>query len=121
DVVIEHPNKRLKEQLALELPAVLAWMVRGYRDWHENGLAEPAPVLTATAAYRASSDALGRFLDESVIESQLAAVRARELFGVWSAWCHGNGEQPGSEVTFAEAMATRGFKKVKRSGVMHYL
>lgn len=121
DVVIEAPNKRLKEQLALQLPAVLAWMVRGYGDWRENGLAEPASVLSATAAYRASSDALGRFLDESVIESQFAAAKARELFGAWSAWCHTNGEQPGSEVTFAEAMAGRGYEKRKRSGVMHYL
>ncbi len=29
DVVVANPNKRLKEQLAVELPAVLAWLVAG--------------------------------------------------------------------------------------------
>ncbi len=47
DVVVGNPNKRLKEQLAAELPAVLAWMIGGYREWHHHGLDEPQVVVNA--------------------------------------------------------------------------
>ncbi len=50
DVVVANPNKRLKEQLAVELPAVLAWLVAGYREWHHHGLDEPEVVVNATDA-----------------------------------------------------------------------
>ncbi len=120
DVVVPKPNPRLKDQLALELPGVLAWMVRGYRDWQQTGLAEPHAVTTATDAYRASSDALGRFIDERCLESQFAVVKARELFGAWQAWCHANGEDGGTEKAFAEAMTIRGYRKNKSHGVMTY-
>ncbi len=120
DVVVPNPNKRLKEQLAVELPAVLAWLVAGHRDWHLNGLDEPEVVVNATDAYRASSDALGRFVDERCLTSTRASVKARELFGAWQAWCHVNGEDAGTEKAFAEAMALRGYEKAKSNGTMTY-
>ncbi len=121
DVVVANPDKRLRQQLELELPGILRWLVDGYRDWNDNGLDEPASVTAATEAYRATSDALGRFLDECVHQTPFGTVKARELFGLWSSWCHENGETPGSEVTFAEAMSQRGLKKTKRNGVQTYI
>jgi putative DNA primase/helicase len=121
DVKVANPDTGLKERLALELPAVLAWVVAGHRDWHAHGLGEPAQVLEATAQYQAASDALGRFIDERCLLSGHATVKARQLFGAWSAWCHTNGEDPGTEVQFAGAMGDRGFSKTKRNGTMTYL
>lgn len=121
DVVIADPDPGLPERLRAELPAALAWAVRGYRQYDLNGLAAPATVTERTAEYRVASDVLARFLEERTTAGQYAHVRARELFGAWSAWCHTNGEQPGSEVTFAEALGRRGFEKVKRAGYMTYV
>ncbi len=119
DVVVAQPNKRLKEQLAVELPAVLAWLVTGYQEWHEHGLDEPPIVTTATDAYRSSSDVLGRFLEERCILSPAARVKARELFGSWSSWCHLNGEDPDTEVAFAESLSSRGFEKKRSNGAVY--
>ncbi len=119
DVVVANPNKRLKEQLAVELPAVLAWLVAGYRDWHDNGLDEPAVVVSATDAYRSSSDVLGRFLEERCILSPAARVKARELFGSWSSWCHLNGEEVSTEKAFAESLLNRGFEKKRSNGAVY--
>ncbi|MCU1591675.1 MAG: phage/plasmid primase family C-domain protein [Frankiales bacterium] len=121
DVKVASPDTGLPERLALELPAVLTWIVQGHRDWHAHGLGEPQQVLDATANYQAASDALGRFLDERCLVSAHAACRARPLFGAWSAWCHSAGEDPGNEVGFATALAGRGFEKSKRGGYMTYL
>lgn len=115
DVVVEKVDTRLPERLALELPAVLAWVYAGYQAYTVDGLSEPAAITERTAAYRAASDALGRFLEDRTIISGHAAVKARDLFSAWSAWCAQNGEQPGSEVTFAESMANRGFEKKNRN------
>lgn len=51
DVVIppQERDEELGDKLALELSAVLGWMVRGYNDWHEHGLADPEQVTSATA------------------------------------------------------------------------
>ena len=121
DVTIAEPDSGLPQRLALELPAVLAWIVRGHADWHAHGLGEPAAVLSATDAYKAYSDAFGRFLDERTITSTYATAKARELFGAWSAWCHSNGEEAGTEKVIAGALAARGIAKVKRNGTMTYL
>lgn len=121
DVTVAEPDSTLPQRLALELPAVLAWVVRGHADWHSNGLAEPQAVTAATDSYKADSDALGRFLEESTATSQFAHVKARELFSTWSAWCHSNGEDAGTEKAVATQLAARGFEKVKRNGTMTYL
>lgn len=118
DVTVAQPDSTLPQRLALELPAVLAWAVQGHADWHSNGLSEPAAVKAATDSYKASSDGLGRFLDERCHLSHAAHVQSSALFGAWSSWCHNNGEDAGSSVTFAEAMTGRGFEKKKRGSML---
>jgi putative DNA primase/helicase len=115
DVVIDTPDVNLPERLDVERSAVLAWALGGYHDYAAHDLDPPRAVLDRTNAYRLSSDALGRYLDEHTIESQFGYVRARELYSDWAAWCHQTGEEPGTEVSFAEAMTRRGYEKKPRS------
>ena len=121
DVVVADPDTALPDRLSLELPAVLSWLVKGYQEYQQKGLAPPVAVSERTKEYLDSSDTLGRFLDERTLASTHAHVKARELFSAWSGWCQTNGEVPGSEVIFAAAMTRRGFEKAKRVGVMTYL
>lgn len=113
DVVIPaaERDEELPARLAAELPAVLAWLVAGYRDWATNGLGEPAQVETATAAYRAESDALGRFLAQQCITGPQFATRSSELFIAWSKWCANEGEDPGTQTAFSLALTNRGYDK----------
>ncbi|WP_167829031.1 phage/plasmid primase, P4 family [Streptomyces sp. MZ04] len=119
DVVIAEPDPSLPEQLALELDGVLTWLYEGYRAYHQIGLAPPGAVTRRTAEYQASSDVLARFLDERTQANVNSAVGARELYGAWSTWCQGSGEEGGSEVVFAAAMARHGHAK-RKSGSMIY-
>lgn len=122
DVTFPNPDTSLKDRLALELPAVLAWIVAGHTQWHQHGLADPQAVTEATTAYKTSSDDLGRFIEERCIQTgQTGVVKARDLYTSWTSWCHDNGEHPGTEVTFAEAMHRRGHNKKKRNTGAHYL
>jgi len=119
DVVIpaEERDLGLDDRLALEIDAVLAWLADGYRDWRDRGLDDPDPVTLATAAYRAESDALGRFLAERCMRH--GRVRSSELFTAWSRWCIGEGEEPSTQTAFSTALVNRGFdKRTTNVGVM---
>jgi putative DNA primase/helicase len=116
DVVIDKPNVNLGEQLALELPAVLAWAYRGWCDYLERGgLDAPAAVTARTAEYKTTSDTLGRFLAEQTIASSHAYAPSRALYHRWAEWCRDSGEQAGSEVVFADAMRRHGHRKERRT------
>lgn len=117
DVVIPESERDggLPERLKKAAPAVLEWAYAGWYDYMEKGLAPPEVVRMKTEEYKASSDILGRFLDERTIASPHAVVSARELFNGWTAWCHASGEQACSEVEFSKSLAARGWEK-KRTG-----
>ncbi|MFI6471499.1 phage/plasmid primase, P4 family [Streptomyces sp. NPDC050516] len=111
----------LPDRLKQAAPAVLAWAYEGWLAYQQQGLNPPEAVRVSTAAYQAASDVLARFLDERALITPHGTVRARDLFTAWSTWCHANGEQPGSEVTFAESMRKRGHDKTKRNIGQVYL
>ncbi|MFB6620334.1 phage/plasmid primase, P4 family [Streptomyces sp. NPDC056367] len=111
----------LPDRLKAAAPAVLAWAYAGWLDYRRQGLNPPEAVRVRTAAYQAASDVLARFLDERTLTSPHAVVKARDLFTAWSRWCADNGEQPGSEATFAESMTKRGHGKTRRSAGQFYL
>jgi putative DNA primase/helicase len=115
DVVIpeEQRDGGLPERLKTAAPAVLGWVYDGWLAYQDQGLNPPEVVRVRTQEYQASSDVLGRFLDERVLCSPHAVVNARELFTAWTTWCYASGEQASSEVAFAESMTARGFEKKK--------
>ena len=49
--------------------------------------------MAATEAYRAESDALGRFLDQRCMKH--GTCGSSELFAAWSKWCSEEGEEAG--------------------------
>lgn len=111
DVVIpeEERDGALPDRLKKAAPAVLEWAYAGWQDYHEQGLNPPQIVRIKTEEYKASSDVLGRFLDERTMGNPNAVVLARELFNAWTSWCHASGEQASSEAEFSKSMTARGF------------
>jgi putative DNA primase/helicase len=122
DVVIPEAERdaELGDRLALEVDAVLAWMVAGYREWKSNGFGEPEKVAKATSAYRAESDLLGRFLTACCHLQPSFQVRSGELFDTWSKWCASEGEDPGTVKSFSEELHNRGYDNAKSHGVMKW-
>lgn len=107
----EERDERLGERLAAELEAVMAWLVAGYQDWHQNGLSEPQRVADATASLRSESDAVGRFLDEQCVTGHGIRAGSTELFHAWQKWCAEQGEEAGSQKALAASLVNRGFDR----------
>jgi putative DNA primase/helicase len=117
DVVIPAAERdlTLADKLALELDGVLGFLVGGYQAWRGRGLDDPREVSAATDAYRAESDALGRFIEDRCMRH--GTVRSSDLFTAWSKWCAGEGEDPGTQTAFSTALINLGFdKKPTNSG-----
>jgi putative DNA primase/helicase len=104
---------KLPERLALEADGILAWVVNGYRQWQDRGLAEPKPVTDATSTFRGESDMLGLFLKERCMINAHDHVRSSELFAGWLKWCQRENVDAGTQTAFSRDLTDRGFDKKK--------
>lgn len=73
--------------------AILAWAVRGCREWQREGLGVPPVVEEATREYRKGQDPLRGFLSECCILSAESWAYAGELREAYERWAKENGEQ----------------------------
>jgi P4 family phage/plasmid primase-like protien len=99
-----------------EAPGILAWMVRGCRDWQRHGLEEPSEVTEATAAYRADMDYLGPFLSEQCLIGPRLTVPANELYRAYVDYCETNKEKPTSAQMFGRLLSDRSGIERRRLG-----
>ena len=111
DVVIppDERDDRLGDQLRLESDYILTWIIGGYQDWRQQGLADPGQVTKATAAYRADADELGRFIEQRCITGPNFTARSSELYAAWAKWCITEGAESGSNKAFTESLTNRGY------------
>jgi putative DNA primase/helicase len=118
DVVIPEDERdgRLPERLALEVDGILAWLVTGYRQWQDRGLAEPEQVTAATSAFRGESDMLGLFIAEKCVESPLAQVQSARLFDAWVDWCKRENLDAGTQTAFSRELTDCGYDKQRTAG-----
>jgi putative DNA primase/helicase len=123
------PEKRvpdLEDRLVEdEGPAILAWLIRGAADYFATGLAEPASVRAATAAYERDTDTVGRFVDELCVtgdpNAQHLQVKVSDLRQAYETWCRTEGEEAVTAKTFATSLRTRfGVLPVRTSTTRFY-
>lgn len=112
-------DTKLLDKLKGELPGVLAWCVRGCREWQRDGLGLPEEVKVATAAYRTDQDILGVFVEERCFVNREARTKAADLYAAYCAWCKMGGETQTTQRAFGTAMTERGFDRYQNNGT-HY-
>lgn len=116
DEVDKHFLDKLKE----EAPAILNWVLDGYRMWREFGLQVPDAVKVATEDYRADSDPIGNFIAGACEIKEGVESTSSQLFTAYNAWCRRNALEPISQTAFGRRLSERkGVKKI-RSGTIRY-
>ncbi len=112
----EQQDKELPEKLLVELPGILAWAVRGCRDWQAGkGLGIPEAVRAATKDYRDEMDVLADFLAECCVEEATETVPISELYQAYAEWCENTGEPAMSKNLLTMKLKERGFVR-RQSG-----
>jgi putative DNA primase/helicase len=109
-------DTELANKLVPEHPAILRWMLDGCVGWQRMGLAPPASVTDATAAYFDDQDIIQHWLDECTTDAgPFAFSLSKELYASWKHWADEQRFEPGSLKTFSEGLQDRGFMKKRDS------
>jgi P4 family phage/plasmid primase-like protien len=98
---------KLPEKLTAEYPHILGWMMHGFEVWSRIGLAPPAKVLAASAAYFADEDTIAAWIAERCDVGKALYDTLVALFPCWKAWAEARGERVGSSKELAKALDTR--------------
>jgi putative DNA primase/helicase len=107
-------DEKLSEKLKVELPGILAWMIRGCLDWQQRGLNPPAVITEATEAYLQAEDSMAAWIDEAGVRDPSAWERSTDLFTSWSAWATKAGEFVGTLKRFTQSFEDKGFVRQPR-------
>lgn len=105
---------KLPDRLKLEADGILAWAVRGYRDYTARGMAAPAAVTVATDRYHHDSDAVAQFIEYCHTGPQFTATTT-QLHNAFHDWARREGiaVEMGRK-QFGEALDKRGFPAGQR-------
>lgn len=108
----EDRNPHLEEQLVeREGAQILAWLIAGAVDYLNHGLAQPASVEAATSSYAASTDTVGRFVDDccetAAPGTQTYAIASSKLRQAYETWCRQEGETPVSAKALGSTLIAR--------------
>jgi putative DNA primase/helicase len=109
----EERDKHLLDKLRAEAPGILRYLCEGAGEWFRVGLLPPKSVLAAVAEYRAESDILASFLDDSCIQDASAETPSAALYAAYREWCDTTGERAMSSTKFGLKLKERGFEKGK--------
>lgn len=113
-----HPVKddQLKDKLLLELPGILARLVKGCIDWQESGLRPPKAVEDATSEYREAQDRIAGFLADRCDAAPNYSCRVSSLYDAYKRWCAETGETQIAGNTFGERLDEKGFATMRGTG-----
>jgi len=113
-------DRELPDKLRNELPGILAWAVRGHKDWLRDGLQEPDEVKAATKSYRADMDVLARFVDEECETGAGLKVKSSTLYNRYKLWCEESGEKVVRSQDFSNSLQDRGYGRGRSNGERVY-
>jgi putative DNA primase/helicase len=91
----EEIDRDLPTKLREEFPGILAWAVRGCRQWQRDGkLMEPSAVRKASGRWLRAADHVKRFVEENLVMEPGNLLSSSILFSNYKTWCSRNGETP---------------------------
>ena len=113
----EECDKGLPERLKSENQGILAWMVRGCREWQQKGLQVPASVQATAARYRSEQDLIGELIATLCVAEAGSRMRLRDLEAAASRRCRSLDVFSPSSYAFSRRLAQLGFQKAKSGDI----
>lgn len=115
-------DDHLKAKLMLELPGILAWMVRGALWWQREGLNPPPSVREAGEKYRREQDIIQDFIDERCItpdDSGTVKTTGNDLYSAFKDWFQEYHRSRVPSITWFGRRMSKKFTK-RKDGVVYY-
>lgn len=114
-------RKGIIDELKVETPGILAWLVRGCLAYQQRGLDPPLAVKEATADWQKAENEVLDFIEDYCRRDDMAKVQATVLYDNFNRWFKTNRSPKGvSQSMFGRIMGKR-FGKKKIEGVVYYI
>jgi putative DNA primase/helicase len=111
----EEKDEYLPKKLEAEWPSILRWIIDGCLAWQKQGLAPPAVVTEATAAYLESEDVIAAWKEDECEErGQWDSIE--RLYGSYQGWATKNEEYDGGKRWFGKRLEDGGYERSKGTG-----
>ncbi|MEQ9447948.1 MAG: phage/plasmid primase, P4 family, partial [Rhodospirillaceae bacterium] len=115
----EDRDPHLFDKLKAEASGILNWMLDGYRDWRDKGLAPPEAIVAATEHYREESDPVGGFLQDAIERApDEHRIQVAALYEIYARWCKANAVRQFSQKAFSIRVRQE-FEVVKSSLIFY--
>lgn len=116
----QNGDPELAKKLRNEYSNILKWLVDGHKMWLDNGmkLTSCKAVDDELEDYMSSQATVDNWIDEFVTEAEYRWVTSKVLFDSYVSWKHGRGENPSSQVVWAESMKKRFISKKSNVGTV---
>ena len=101
------PN--LLDKLKAEASGILNIWLKGYQEWKKSGLQVPDSLRKATNIFRADSDLLGQWLEESCVIAANQKIDKKLLYRAYRRWCEEGGYNGLTQNSFSRSLRERGF------------
>jgi putative DNA primase/helicase len=112
----EEIDRDLPSKLRDELPGILAWALKGCREWQDQGLNVPACIANATAAYRAEMDIIAEFLNDCCEFQSSKTTALGALYDAYKEWAADTCQEVVGKKIFGNLMLQKGYSKTKSNG-----
>lgn len=101
-------DKTLKDRLKEpeNLSGILNWCIEGLMKFNKEGLNPPQSVIDATQEYRESSDKVGLFIKECLVESK-EKLKAKDVYEIYEYWCKACGNGVENQRNFYSELKTK--------------
>jgi len=110
-------DNTLIDKLDVELKGILAWVVRGSKEWWNNGkpdLREPRSITNATARYKSEMDILQGFISAECVKDPSAETPHGTLYIKFASYLTSLGLRVWSSKSFGRALGNAGYKANKK-------
>jgi putative DNA primase/helicase len=110
----EERNRTLLDELKAEAPGILNWMLNGYVEWKQIGLAKA--VDEATSEYREEMDTISAFLRERCDLGSFFSCSSSELYQSFAKFCESVGEPSLRHASFVAALEQHDIRRHRTAG-----
>lgn len=117
-------DHHLPEKLRREAQGILAWAVRGAREWYEGGLRDPQVIRDGTREYREMSDVLNGFVPGVFVPDPEAKVEASVVWKAFQDYAdEGNFQdlKRWSNRALYAALEERGYRRRRSTGGRYFV
>jgi P4 family phage/plasmid primase-like protien len=118
-IPVAERDKKLKQKLKTEAPAILHWAIQGCLEWQRVGLNPPAEVMSASAEYVQTEDTFKTWLAEKCEQGKDKNGNPLEATSkeLWTSFCEfleANKEKPWTRKAFGQKLKTFFGEPVKK-------